>query len=86
MAELLTKSYKILLVESDFVKSSATLINLVSNSAAELLPISSFPSNSEELRYENFSSNIKILNPADRNSLKDYSKKFILDYFSYFDF
>ncbi len=38
-------------MESDFVKISAILINLVSNSAAELLPIFSFPLNSEELMY-----------------------------------
>ena len=49
--ELLTKSYKNLWVESDFIKSSAILINLGSNSAAELLPISSFPLNLEELLY-----------------------------------
>ncbi len=35
----------------DFVKSSTILINLVSNSAARLLPILSFPLNSEELLY-----------------------------------
>ncbi len=39
IAELFTKSYKSLWVESDFVKSSTILINLVSNSAAELLLI-----------------------------------------------
>jgi len=38
-------------MESDFVKSWAIFINLASNSAAELLPISSFPLNSEELLY-----------------------------------
>ena len=35
----------------DFVKSSAILINLVSNSDAELFPIPSFHLNSEELLY-----------------------------------
>ena len=40
-------------MESDFVKSWAILMNLVSNSAAELFPISSFPLNSEELLYIN---------------------------------
>ena len=38
----------------DFVQSSAIQINLISNSAADLLPISSFPLNSEELLYDNF--------------------------------
>jgi hypothetical protein len=51
IAELLTKSYKNLLAELDFVKSSALFIDLVSNSAAELLPFSSFPLNLEELLY-----------------------------------
>ena len=51
IAELLTKSYKNLWVELDFVKSSALFINLVSNSAAELLPFLSFPLNSDELLY-----------------------------------
>ena len=51
IAELLTNSYKNLCVESDFVTSSAILINLGSNWAAELLPISSFPLTSEELMY-----------------------------------
>jgi len=36
---------------NDFVKSSAILIKLVLNSAAELLPISSFFLNSGELLY-----------------------------------
>jgi len=53
IAELITESYKNLLVESDLVKSSAIMINLVSNSAAELLPISNFTLNSEELLYSN---------------------------------
>jgi len=35
----------------DFVKSSAILIKLVLNSAAKLLPISSFVLNSSELLY-----------------------------------
>ncbi len=51
IAELLKKSYKNLWVELDFVKNSTLLINLVSNSAAELLPFSGFPLNSEELLY-----------------------------------
>jgi len=37
------------LILKDFFKSSTIMINLVSNSAAELLPILSFPLNSEEL-------------------------------------
>jgi len=49
IVKLLTKSYKSLWVESDFVKSSAILTYILSNSAAELLPVSSFPLNSEEL-------------------------------------
>ncbi len=36
---------------NDFVKSSAILIKLVLNSAAKLLPISSFVLNSSELLY-----------------------------------
>jgi hypothetical protein len=42
IAELLTKSYKNIWVESDFAKSSAILINL---------EITSLPLNSEELLY-----------------------------------
>jgi len=64
ITELLTNSYKNLWVESDFVKSSAILINLISNSAADLLPISSLPLNSEELLYivelKKFSGPLKI--------------------------
>ena len=52
ISELFTKSYKNLLAELDFVKSSALFIDLVSNSAAELLPFSIFPLNSEELPYK----------------------------------
>ncbi len=51
---LLPKSYINLWVESDFVKSAAILINLGSNSAAELLPISSFPLNSKEIEKKDF--------------------------------
>jgi len=49
--ELLLKFYKNLLVESNFVKSSAILITLESNSADEILPITNFPVNLEELLY-----------------------------------
>jgi len=48
IAELVTKSDSAQRFLYEFVKSSAILINLGSNSAAELLPISSFPLNSEE--------------------------------------
>jgi len=49
IAELFTKSDSTQKFLKDFVKSSVMLINLVSNSAAELLQILGFPLNSEEL-------------------------------------
>jgi hypothetical protein len=54
IADISTKSYKNPWVELDFVNSSALFINLVSNSASELLPFSSFPLNSEELLYNKY--------------------------------
>jgi len=50
IAELFTKSDSTQRFLKEFFKSSTILINLVSNSAAEL-PILSFPLNSEELLY-----------------------------------
>jgi hypothetical protein len=53
IAQLLTKFDSTKRFSYHFVKSSAKLINLVSNSAAEFLSISKFPLDSDELLYDN---------------------------------